>query len=120
MRHHFLGAIIPCLLASCAAKLAPDSTGDGQAGVHIGVERGRVVLDLLDVETIASIGAVDDQAGLEGALEAADAVLAALAGRVGESEAATGNMSVPGRQRSMDWLSTYRGGPLLPRAPWWM
>lgn len=56
--------------------------------MDIGEEHGRVLLDLADVEAIASVSTLHDNASLEGAAKAADAVAATLTdlNGVGESD----------------------------------
>lgn len=75
------------LFATVVVKLTTHGARDGQARVCVGVEGDWVVLDLLDVKTIASVDSVDLETRLEGALEAANAVLAILARGVGERDA---------------------------------
>lgn len=75
-------------MALDTTELATGSTGDSVAGVDVGEEHGGVLLDLADVETIASVSALHDNTGLEGAAEAANAVAASLGDLdgVGESD----------------------------------
>lgn len=82
----------PRLLATVVVELATHGTRERQRRVGVGVEGRRVVLDLLNVETIAGVDTVGEKTRLEGALEAADAVLAALARGVGERDAARRSM----------------------------
>jgi hypothetical protein len=77
------------LLALRAAELATGSSRNSQAGVDIGEETSRVLLDLLDVEAIARVGAVGDNTSLEWAPQAANAAATSFGNldRVGEGNA---------------------------------
>lgn len=84
---HLLTRVKATRLALVGTHLATDGTGDGLAGVDIGEESRGLVLDLLDVETLAGVDTVVDNAGLEGTLKAADSVdVAILTHGVGESD----------------------------------
>lgn len=115
-----------CLLALRTAELTAGGAGDGQAGMDVGEEGRRVLLDLPDVEAIAGVDAAGDDAGLEGTPQAADAVPAALAdlNRVGEGN--SGGKEQPlvgvwkGKDRSGQERVTYRGGPDLPLGASWI
>lgn len=91
--------------------------------MDIGEEGRRVFLDLLDVEAIARVDAISDNARLEGAPQAADAVPATLGDldRVGEGNSTTSHHVLARlldkrQKRDCDRGQTcsYRGGPALP------
>lgn len=69
-------------------KLATDGAGDGLGGVDVGVESGRVVLDLLHGEASTGIHAVGHNTSLEGTLKAALAGTDGTTAGVGEGDTA--------------------------------
>lgn len=74
--------------AAASVELSSESSRNSKAGVRVGKEHGRVLLDLLERESLAGVLAVLDDSRAERALEAADrGAAAALANGVGEGNA---------------------------------
>lgn len=79
--------------AAARVELSSESSRNSKAGVRVGKEHGRVLLDLLERESLASVLAVLDDSCAERALEAADRGAAAtVADGVGEGNARTHTM----------------------------
>lgn len=74
------------LLAYGTAELATSGTGNGQAGMNVGEESRGILFDLAQVEPIARVDPVGDDARLERTPQATDAVSTPLGDldRVGE------------------------------------
>lgn len=81
--------------AAASVELSSESSGNSKARVRVGKEHGRVLLNLLEGESLTSVLAVLDDSSAERALEAADrGAGGAVANGVGEGNARTHTMLV--------------------------